>query len=405
MTSQNPNDLSEAKKRKQCDNKINVSLSGIKAKMWTYNYDIIASIVSGQERYHCNLNDDDYYRNMHFIGSESYDEMLSLTNSESENGRDFVMTKKKIHKEWTGGNCGIKLHDPVFKFTINQLEEFDFGERVVIVIANCAGSDFDKNAQILLISKKSEANRFRQFSAEMEVLLNSSQPEAKQRYRREKTSYKKTICTGKSGVPTFGIMREAVSEWTQFYKGKENLKNPSDRTDEALFYELQLMIFRRKNFVKRETKSWYDDFEVANPLDDTSAEDSVDETENIELEDTQFENYETDPTKLSDFMNALVQKLQIVDKEQLSVCKDLLLKYTDEPEFQQLPQSPKLKRRTLSERCPEEPRIIKHISRIKSTKQKSAKKLSGQKKSDIVIIEKSAKKLSAKKTSDIIIID
>merc|ERR1712071_463923 len=164
-------------------------------------------------------------------------------------------------------------------------------------------------------------------------------------------------------------------------------------------------IFGKKDFVKRETKSWYDDFEVDNPLDDTITEDSEHKTEKVKLENTQFENYETDPTKLSDFMNALVQKLQIVDKEQLGVCKDLLLKYTDEPEFQQLPQSPKLKRRILSERCPEESRIVNNKSKNKSTKQKSAKKSSAQKKSDTFVIEKSAKKLSAPKKSDIIIID
>ena len=392
MASRKLTDLSESKKRKEHDNKMNISLSGIKAKMWTYNYDIIASIVSGQERYYCNLNDDDYYRKMGFIGSDSYDELLSLSNSGGENNRDFVITKEKIKKEWKGGNCGIKPHEPVFNFTINKFEEFDFGERVVIVIANCAGSDFDKNAQILLISRKSDAGKFRKFSSEMELLLNSSQPEAKQRYRREKTAYTKTMChvkpcgecgTGTIEVPSFEIMQDAVDEWLQFYKGKEELKNPSDRTDEALFYELQLMIFGKKNFVKRATKNCYDDYEIENPLDDTITEDCGNKTENITLEDTKFQNYETDSSKLSDFMNALVQKLQIVDKKKLGDCQNLLLKYTDEPEFQQLPQSPKLKPRKVSQLS----HRLDEQSRNKSIKQITAKKVSASKNSDIIIID------------------
>lgn len=135
--------------------------------------------------------------------------------------------------------------------------------------------------------------------------------------------------------------------------------------------------------MKRPTKNWYDDYEVENPLDDTSTEDCGNTTENITLEDTKFQNYETDSSKLSDFMNALVEKLQIVDKKQLGDCQNLLLKYTDEPEFQQLPQSPKLKPRKvshLSQRLDEQ-------SRNKSIKQITAKKVSASKNSDIIIID------------------
>ena len=185
-----------------------------------------------------------------------------MSNSDGETVHDFTIYKTKIAEDKGNGLLGIPPHEPVFDFKMKQFEEFDFGERVVFLISNNLNPDCDEDdVQILILSMKENAQKFRDFSSEMEVLMNKTQPKSNSSWNK-KLPYKKTLCIRKCGecknqnakVPTFESFGDAVAEWvcSDNYQGKKDVRNPSDRVDETLFYELQRMIFGKKKLVLKE---------------------------------------------------------------------------------------------------------------------------------------------------------
>jgi hypothetical protein len=111
----NTNDaaLSSASKRKNADD--TTELSGIKSKMWTFNLDVLADKLG--DRFYCNLADDDYYKSMRFLSDSDHDELNSISNSGSENIRNFTISKTKIADDLKGGMLGIENH-------LNQFSNF-----------------------------------------------------------------------------------------------------------------------------------------------------------------------------------------------------------------------------------------------------------------------------------------
>jgi hypothetical protein len=157
---------------------------------------------------------------------------------------------------------------------------------VVILISNTLTPNSDEDdIQLLIVSSKDDAKKFRDFSLEMEVLLKNSQPKCKYSGER-KCAFKKSICIKKCGecsnnnarVPEFESMRDAVYEYLSLnYKGKEEVKNEQNRTDEALFYEIQSMIFGKKKLELKDNDSDGDDSDDDKKDPDEESDDDSDE--------------------------------------------------------------------------------------------------------------------------------
>merc|ERR1739847_86977 len=100
----------------------------------------------------------------------------------------------------------------------------------------------------MIISRKSDTGKFREFSRAMEEIMNKRPPVEKRlspygAYSKQNKYYCKTkiidskLCNGKFkknlDVPEFVSLREAVSEFMLVdYKGKEDVEDVEDKVDE-----------------------------------------------------------------------------------------------------------------------------------------------------------------------------
>ena len=89
MLAQKSTGVSQSIKRKQQEgDKINLELTGIQGKMWHFHYDWLYDVLF-DDRYYSRLADEDCQKNLGLIHKNWFDEVLSISNANSENATTF----------------------------------------------------------------------------------------------------------------------------------------------------------------------------------------------------------------------------------------------------------------------------------------------------------------------------